>query len=90
MFTRVDIYLVSYCFRKNKLFKHCKVYASLFFQTSKIFYGQVHFSFLLVSGQVENFTISTPLNKMLVGIHKMLIRIANREDPDQIASSEAV
>ena len=32
-------------------------------------------------------------NKMLVfraGIHKMLIRIANREDPDQNASSGAV
>ena len=31
--------------------------------------------------------------KMLVvraGIHKMLIRIANREDPDQTASEEAV
>ena len=24
------------------------------------------------------------------GIHKMLLRIANREDPDQTASSEAV
>ena len=33
------------------------------------------------------------LNKMLVsrtGIHKMHIRIANMEDPDQTASSEAV
>ena len=32
-------------------------------------------------------------NKMLVfrvGIHKMLARIANREDPDQTASEEAV
>ena len=32
-------------------------------------------------------------NKMLVswaGIHKMLVRIANREDHDQTASSEAV
>ena len=32
-------------------------------------------------------------NKMLVfraGIHKILVRIANREDPDQTASSEAV
>ena len=32
-------------------------------------------------------------NKKLVfraGIHKMLVRIANREDPDQTASSEAV
>ena len=32
-------------------------------------------------------------NKMLIfraGIHKMLVRIANREDPDETASSEAV
>ena len=32
-------------------------------------------------------------NKMVViraGTHKMLVRIANREDPDQAASSEAV
>ena len=32
-------------------------------------------------------------NKMLVlraGIHKMIVRIANREDPDQTASEEAV
>ena len=40
-----------------------KVLAYLFFQTSKIFNGQVHFSFLLVPGQVENVTISTPLAK---------------------------
>ena len=40
---------------------------------------------------------NTPLflfsNKMLVftaGIHIMLVRISNREDPDQTASSEAV
>ena len=31
------------------------------FGTSEIFNGQVHFGFLLVHGQVENFTISTPL-----------------------------
>ena len=33
------------------------------------------------------------LNKMLdmrAEIHKMLVRIANREDPDQTASEEAV
>ena len=32
-------------------------------------------------------------NKMLIfkaGIHKILVKIANREDPDQTASSEAV
>ena len=40
----------------------------------------------------EHFSLSV-LNKMLVfraGSHKMLIRKANREDPDQTASSEAV
>ena len=33
------------------------------------------------------------VNKMLVvraGIHKMLVRITNKKDPDQTASSEAV
>ena len=40
----------------------------------------------------EHFCLSV-LNKILVirtGIHKMHVRIANREDPDQTASSEAV
>ena len=35
-----------------------------FFRTSKIFYGQVHFGFLLAPGQAEIFTISTPLKSM--------------------------
>ena len=35
---------------------------------SKIFDGQVHFGILLVPGQVENFTISTPLSKMPNGV----------------------
>ena len=35
-------------------FKH-----SIYYWTSKIFFGQVH-GHLLVSGQVENFTISQP------------------------------
>ena len=47
---------------------------------------------------VLKFPIRTPLiflflNKLLVyraGIHKMLVSIANREDPDQTASEEAV
>ena len=40
-----------------------------------------------------NTFLSLFLDKMLVfraGIHKILVRIANREDPDQTASSEAV
>ena len=35
----------------------------MYYQTSKIFFGQVHYGHLLVPGQVENFTISTPLVK---------------------------
>ena len=38
-------------------------------------------------------TLFSSVLKMLViraGIHKKLVRIANREDPDQNASSEAV
>ena len=38
----------------------------LYYQTSKIFFGQVHYGHLLVPGQVENFTISTPLFLMLL------------------------
>ena len=36
---------------------------NLFFRTSRIFFGQVHYGQLLALGQVENFTISTPLHK---------------------------
>ena len=38
---------------------------NFFFWTSKIFYGQVHFGFLLVPGQEENFIISTPLSHFI-------------------------
>ena len=36
------------------------------------------------------FLFSTKMLVIRAGIHKMLVRIANREDPDQTASSEAV
>ena len=36
-------------------------YASLFFRTSKIFFGEEHYGHLLVPGQVEHFTFSTSL-----------------------------
>ena len=42
---------------------------------------------------VSNFIVFLFPSKMLVtraGIHKMLVKIANREDPDQTTSSEAV
>ena len=38
----------------------------MFFWTSKVFYGQVHYGNLLVPGQVENFTISTPLEAVRI------------------------
>ena len=43
--------------------------------------------------KIPNIFLFLSSNKMLViraGIHKMLVRIANREEPDQTASSEAV
>ena len=43
--------------------------------------------------KISNAFLFLVSNKMLVskvGIHKMNVRIANREDPDQTASSEAV
>ena len=48
-------------FGKWKLFNHRKVSANLYYRTSKFFFGQVHYGQLLVLGQVENYTISTPL-----------------------------
>ena len=36
------------------------------------------------------FLFSKMMLVIRAGIHKMLVRIANREDPDQTASSEAV
>ena len=36
------------------------------------------------------FLVSNKMLLFMAGIHKMLVRIANRENPDQTASSEAV
>ena len=36
------------------------------------------------------FPFSIKMEVNMAGIHKQLVRIANREDPDQTASSEAV
>ena len=36
------------------------------------------------------FLFSNRMLGFMARIHKMLVRIANREDPDQTASSEAV
>ena len=61
-------------------------------------YSNVHL-YSLVCGEydkcsrISNMFLVPFSNKILViraGIHKMIVRIANREDPDQTASSEAV
>ena len=39
---------------------------------------------------LKNYVFSFWLVKYKAGIHKMFVRITNREDPDQTASSEAV
>ena len=45
-------------FIQDKLNKHRKVLANLFFQTNTIFFGQVHYGNLLVLGQIENKTLT--------------------------------
>ena len=48
---------------------------------------------MLYCGMVHALFVSLFSNKILavmVVIHKLLVRIANRDDPDQIAFSEAV
>ena len=54
-------------------------------QQTRFWYGKC--------SKISNTFLFLFLNKMLVirpGIHKMHVRIANKEDPDQTASSEAV
>ena len=49
--------------------------------------------FLKIFKNLKHFSLYVLKYKMLVfstGIHKMLVRIINMEDPDQTASSEAV
>ena len=72
-----SLYLVSYCFRKSNLFKHRKVNVNLYYRTSKLFFGQVHYGHFLVPGQVENVTISTPMNRYKLAC-------AYIEDSDQL------
>ena len=40
--------------------------------------------------QTPFFLFSNKMSLIRAGIHKMLVRIANNEDPDQTASEEAV
>ena len=63
LFARVDIWFYTVFERVNCLSTE-RYKANLFFRSSKHFYGQVHCGHLLVLGQVEKFTISTPLNKV--------------------------
>ena len=52
----------------HTVFERYKLF--FFFPISKIFNGQVHFGFLLAPGQVETFTIFTPLGSLM--IHEIL------------------
>ena len=60
MFTRVDINLVHTVFERIICLRTVRYKLICSFRR-EIFYGQVHFGFLLAHGQVENWTISTPL-----------------------------
>ena len=54
-------------------------------QIKKVVYGKC--------SKISNTYLFLFSNKMLVfkaGIHKLLVRVANREEPDQTAFSEAV
>ena len=82
--------------RRMHSFIFCKIYLIVLtswkisvekssFQIKKIHYGKC--------SKISNTFLFLFSNKMLVfraGIHKMLVIIANREDPDQTASPEAV
>ena len=55
-------------------------------------YWSILISYAKCSKILNTLLILAPYKMLMIGpeIHKMLIRIANREDPDQTASSEAV
>ena len=50
---------------------------SFFFFLSKTLSGQAHYGHLLVHGQVENFTISTPLHPRLERLYGILHKYAS-------------
>ena len=60
-------HMVSYLFRKSKGTERYMYKLICSFGQLKIFFGQVHNGHLLVPGQVENFTVSTPLHVMFSG-----------------------
>ena len=74
--------------QNEKTVQNCTVFSFVqcqWFYTLKQSYGKLF--------KISNTLLFIFLDKMLVirtGIHKMLVRIANRTDPDQTASSEAV
>ena len=54
--------------------------ANLYFRAGKIFFGQVHCGHLLVPGQVETFTFSTPLPVIILrNLQNLLILTAIKE-----------
>ena len=64
---------------------------------NRLFYGQVHFVFLLVPGQVENFTISTPELINSAGQELTLVLqsmdlsfFENNVDPDQLVFDKVI
>ena len=63
-----------------------KLICTTMYQTRKIFVGQVHYGHLLVPGQVENFTISTPLYGLA---HKDLVLNAYVQKPPLDANADA-
>ena len=69
--------MVPYLFCKCKLSKHRKEQANLHHRTSKTLSGQAHYGHLLVPGQVENFTISTPLHPRLERLYGILHKYAS-------------
>ena len=59
---------VSY-FERVKVQKRCMYKLIYSFGQVNIFFGQEHYGHLLVPGQVENLTISTPLPRLISELH---------------------
>ena len=81
----------------NVTVRHMKYYINVTVRHLKYYIKNIKPNTSLVQiGMVNNFKFQTLFSfrpQMLVikaGIHKMFIRVANREDSDLIASSEAV
>ena len=76
VYKRVDIWFHTVFKRVNCLSTERHMYRLICsFGQEIIFFGQVHYSHLLVPGQVENFTISTPL--LLLSVLFTLYKLLN-------------